>query len=50
MIKKLPKHKSVKLSSTVAGQREQIREITNKVNELVEGVNDCRETMKKKII
>lgn len=33
---KLSHHKSVKLSSTLGGQREQIREITNKVNELVD--------------
>ncbi len=35
-IKKLPIHRGVKLSSTLAGQRELIREYRNKINEIVE--------------
>ena len=38
-IKKLPKHRGVKLSSTLAGQRELIREMRNKLNELIEVIN-----------
>ena len=38
-MKRLSKHRGVKLSSTVAGQRELIREMRNKINELVDKQN-----------
>lgn len=38
-MKKLSKHRGVKLSSTIAGQRELIREMRNKINELVDHAN-----------
>ena len=38
-IKRLPKHRGVKLSSTHEGQRELIREMRNKINELVDWIN-----------
>jgi hypothetical protein len=38
-MKKIPNHKSVKLSQTLAGQRELIREMKNKINEIVEWAN-----------
>jgi hypothetical protein len=43
-IKKLPKHRGVKLSSTLAGQRELLREYRNKINELVERANEDHKT------
>jgi hypothetical protein len=42
-IKPLNNNQSVKLSSTLAGQRELLREIKNKVNELVTAVNRLSE-------
>ncbi len=39
-IEKLAKHRGVKLSSTLAGQRELIREIRNKINEIIERLNN----------
>ncbi len=39
-IKLLQKHRGVKLSSTLAGQRELIREMRNKINKLIESIND----------
>lgn len=41
-IQKLPKRRSVKLSSTVAGQRELIREMRNKLDEVIDAVNELR--------
>ena len=38
-IKKIIKHRSVKLTSTLSGQREIIREHTNKINEIIEWIN-----------
>ena len=38
-IKKIIKHRSVKLTSTLSGQREFIREHTNKINEIIEWIN-----------
>jgi hypothetical protein len=38
-IKKLLNHRSVKLSSTLAGQRELLREIKNKINEIIDKLN-----------
>lgn len=39
MIQKLSKKRSIKLTGTIAGQREELREQRNKINELVEAVN-----------
>lgn len=39
MITKLAKHRGVKLSSTTSGQRELIRQMRNKTNELIDYVN-----------
>lgn len=39
MISKLPKRKSVQQTSTVSGQREELRQQRNKINELVGVVN-----------
>ena len=45
MIRKLAKHRSVQQTSTVAGQREELREQRNKINELVEQVDWCTTTL-----
>lgn len=39
-MKKLSKHKSVKLTQTVSGQREILREHTNKINEITDWINN----------
>lgn len=39
-MKKISKHKSVKLTQTVSGQREILREHTNKINEIVDWINN----------
>lgn len=41
-IKRLPNHRGVKLSSTLSGQRELIREMRNKINELVDAVTNLQ--------
>ena len=38
-IKRLVKHRGVKLSSTPSGQRELIREMRNKINEIIDLLN-----------
>ena|SRR3990167_2317762 len=40
LIKPLLKHQSVKQSSTLAGQRELLREHNNKINEIIEWLNN----------
>ena len=41
-IKKLPQHRGVKLSSTLSGQRELIREMRNAINKIIEYLNNDR--------
>lgn len=41
-IQKLPKRRGVKLSSTVGGQRELIREMRNKLDEVIDVVNELK--------
>ena len=38
-IQPLPNHRGVKLSQTVSGQRELIREMRNKINEIINYIN-----------
>ena len=38
-MERLPIHRGVKLSSTLSGQRELIREYRNKINELIDAYN-----------
>ena len=39
---RLPQHRGVKLSSTLASQRELIREMRNKINELIDIINELK--------
>ncbi len=45
-IKKLPVRRGVQLSSTLSGQRELIREMRNKINEIIKYINEDYEKTK----